>query len=688
MIVAQREADMRARNLTSLSAHLAKMRALSMREASLASALLAGVVVFAPAPVNAADSRLSFPKQFSISAKGVNVQTGRYMKSVEDLKIGPFALRRSWGELPSYPIVRGFGTPLSAANQALQWTHNFLQGQYLDGNDSIGSLYIFVVDGNEYRFRIDINSNFLAQDKSTQGSRIEQTPPQWKLIDRQGSVYIFEPVAGTTNSTQKYLTSATYPNGSRLLYTYNAAGQVRTVISNLGYALVFDYNAQANLAVACGYNLTVTRVTSSSTCAGASLKATYGYDATGAQLTTVTDALNGVVTINYTVVGNAPLPTCITFRNSAACEVTNEYATAGLLLPDQVIKQTMATDALTPVADVWSYNYVNGEDPIDVPIVAGQPRWTRATIVDGAGQNFGMRFDRGQLVESSSPQGTFVYRYPQYGYIPPSATSFGVAAIDFRGTLPRLITTPDGDAEYYEHNTRGEVTKKVTLPKGTNIFALTTTGGGTLIPADPNLALCCTTIDPLVVPAGSIVVSQNFLPDWGGTGLYGQDYVMGCGQSFSSADDKRCSKPISQIDANGNQTDFDYSAIHGGILTETGPAPTPGGVRPQTRYTYVQRQAFILGAGSTVVAAGPPVWLLASKSICKTSQWTGSACAVANDEVRTDYEYGPTSGLNNLNLRGEVVDATGMALRTCYAYNWRAQRTSVTTPRAGLGVCP
>jgi hypothetical protein len=629
----------------------------------------------------AADSRLSFPKQFSLSAKGVNVQTGRYMKSVEDLKIGPFALRRSWGELPALPIVRSFGTPLIASSQTLQWSHNYVQGPYLDGNDSQGNLNIFIVDGAEYRFRTDPNGIFMAQDKATQGSRVDQSAGQWTLTDRQGNIFVFQVPANITNSGQKYLISATYANGSQMLYTYNNAGQVRTITSNLGYALVFDYNAQSNVSSVCGYNLTATQVSGSSTCASAALKVSYGYDSTGAQLTSVTDTGGGVVNINYTISGGAPLPTCITLRNSATCEVTNVFGVGPLILPDQVTQQTTATGS------VWTYNYVNGDDPNDIPIVAGQPRWTRATLVDGAGQSFGMRFDRGQLVESSSPQGTFVYRYPQYSYVTPDvADGYGIAIVDFRGTLPRLITTPDGDAEYYEHNTRGEVTKKVTLARGTNIMALTTTTGGTLIPTDTNLAQCCTNIEPLVVPTGSIVVSQSFLPDWGGIGLFGQLYIMGCGAG--PVDDKRCSKPITQVDAKGNQTDFDYSAVHGGIITETGPAPTPGGVRPQTRYSYVQRQAYILGAGGAAVAAGPPVWLLASKSFCKTSQWTGSACALANDEVRTDYEYGPPTGLNNLNLRGEVVDAGGTALRTCYAYDWRGLRTGVTTPRAGLGVCP
>jgi hypothetical protein len=452
-------------------------------------------------------------------------------------------------------------------------------------------------------------------------------------------------------------------------------------VSSLGYALVFDYNGQGNLATACGYNLTLAAVNAASSCAGSTFKVGYVYNTAGVLLTSVTDTGGGIFNMSYVPYGNGALPTCISLRNSATCEVTNQFGGGGLILPDQVTLQTTAT------GDVWTYDYRNGEDPNDLPPVAGQPRWTRAWHTDGAGHAFSFQYDRGLLIKSTSPQGAFTYRYSQFSYVAASPNGLGLMTVDFRGTLPRLITTGDGDVEYYEHNLRGEVTKLVTLPRGTNVMALTTTNGGTLVLSGPALSECCTAIEPLVVPAGAIVVSQAFLPDWGGVGyLAGQLYVMGCG--VGPADDKRCSKPISQTDANGNQTDYEYSAVHGGIVTETGPAPAPGGVRPQTRYSYVQRQAFILGAGGSVVAAGPPVWMLAAKSVCKTSQWNGSACAVANDEVRTTYDYGPTTGLNNLNLRGEVVDAAGMALRTCYAYDWRGLRTSVTSPRAGLGVCP
>ncbi|HEY0598183.1 MAG TPA: hypothetical protein VGD20_20395, partial [Sphingopyxis sp.] len=210
-----------------------------------------------------------------------------------------------------------------------------------------------------------------------------------------------------------------------------------------------------------------------------------------------------------------------------------------------------------------------------------------------------------------------------------------------------------------------------------------------IAPLDPALDECCVLPNtPAAMPAGSVTVGQAFLPSLPSNG---DPYPNGCGAG--AIDAKLCDKPIMKIDAKGNQTDFTYERAHGGVLTETGPAV--GGVRPQTRYSYVQRNAWVKNSGGAYVSTGQPIWLLASKSLCKTSAATGnpaSPCtAGAADEVRTLYEYGPDSGPNNLQLRGTVEDATGAApARTCYSYDWQGNKISETKPKGttGLGACP
>lgn len=150
-------------------------------------------------------------------------------------------------------------------------------------------------------------------------------------------------------------------------------------------------------------------------------------------------------------------------------------------------------------------------------------------------------------------------------------------------------------------------------------------------------------------------------------------------------------KPTTIVDARGAQSDFTYDNVHGGVLTETGPAPAVGQPRPQTRYGYVQRYAWIANWSGGYVQAATPIWLLDFKSLCKTSAATGNPsapCAVAGDEVKTTYDYGPNSGPNNLLLRGIVEDAGGLSLRTCYGYDTQGRRISETKPKANLSSCP
>jgi hypothetical protein len=147
-----------------------------------------------------------------------------------------------------------------------------------------------------------------------------------------------------------------------------------------------------------------------------------------------------------------------------------------------------------------------------------------------------------------------------------------------------------------------------------------------------------------------------------------------------------CNKPTSTTDARGKVTDYTYNATHGGVLTVTSPADA-NGVRPQTRYTYVQRYAWIKN-GAGYAQAASPVWLLDSEEFCRTSAASGSSCAAgASDEVVTTYDYGPNSGPNNLWLRGKAVTADGTTLRTCYQRDSYGRVIAETSPNANLSSC-
>lgn len=171
-----------------------------------------------------------------------------------------------------------------------------------------------------------------------------------------------------------------------------------------------------------------------------------------------------------------------------------------------------------------------------------------------------------------------------------------------------------------------------------------------------------------------------------GRGNITSDGVSSAGFEASCSFIARCNKPLWTRDPAGFQSDYEYDPTHGGVLTETLP-PDANGIRPQKRYSYVQRYAWFRNSGGALVRSAEPIWLLSSMRFCRTSASVNGGCSVAGDEVVTTYDYGPDSGPNNLWLRGAVVSADGQSLRTCFGYNKFGEKISETTPRAGLAVC-
>jgi YD repeat-containing protein len=151
--------------------------------------------------------------------------------------------------------------------------------------------------------------------------------------------------------------------------------------------------------------------------------------------------------------------------------------------------------------------------------------------------------------------------------------------------------------------------------------------------------------------------------------------------------DKICNQPTSYTDPRGNTTTYTYDPAHGGKLTETLPAGD-NGIHPVKRYAYAERYAWIKNSVGSYVQAETPIWVLTEERTCLTSATVNGACAVANDEIVTSYDYGPDSGPNNLLLRGVVVTAGGESRRTCYSYDVTGNKISETLPRAGLTSCP
>ncbi len=141
--------------------------------------------------------------------------------------------------------------------------------------------------------------------------------------------------------------------------------------------------------------------------------------------------------------------------------------------------------------------------------------------------------------------------------------------------------------------------------------------------------------------------------------LFSATYAAACTNPVT------CNQPLSVTDARGFRTDYTYDPTHGGVLTQTLPAPTGAapvgtGVRPQTRITYAQFSAFYKNSGGTIVAGPSQVWLPTEISACATT----ASCANGADETRTVIGYGANGVANNRLPLTQTVRSGGGSLTT------------------------
>ncbi len=159
---------------------------------------------------------------------------------------------------------------------------------------------------------------------------------------------------------------------------------------------------------------------------------------------------------------------------------------------------------------------------------------------------------------------------------------------------PSIITLPTGETVRYQYDARGNVTEE----RRTSF------------------------------PAGS--------PDLVSTAGYDS--------SCTTSTAKKCNKPNWTKDPAGNQTDYVYANAHGNPTSVTLPAPTVGGIRPATTYTYTALAAYYKNSSGSIVAAGTNVYYLTRVAECRT---TSGCAATSADQLRTDIGYGAINVANN-----------------------------------------
>lgn len=590
--------------------------------------VMASMVLLLPATgAVAGDFRTEFPSHMTSTPMGVNLQTGRFVYFPYSFEMGPFVLKRGFNQ-----------TGYSFIGIAIWRTVSVAGG----GTQPVMSIYLGATsiptpsdtgNANKIDFVSNGSGGFNWWSSNAQGYRLQRVGAGYQLTDRSGNLYYFADIPGTGYGTPNgRSTLVTYADGTTVTLEYDASDRLKFMKNNRGYAVLYEYLGGGTQQKICGFNLANTYANASSTCASSSHVVTLNttiLPSGETQINSVVDLAG--LTSNLSYVGNGLLQ-CMTLPNSSTCEFTNSFGPqpnepTQLTKPNQVRVQTDASGAQ------YNYTYdnpaaVNGDDPPQYP--GGPPILSYAWV--------------------NAP-----------GYF---------AQGNYENGLLKTLNAPGGGPSAFEYN--GLDVSKVTMPEGNNIAISRDYVGNALTVVEtpkPNSGL------------SPITTSQTF-PQ---ANLYGNPSVC------NAASDKLCNKPITQVDALGNQTDFTYDPAHGGMLTKTLPAVAvsgSGSVRPQVRYEYAQRTAWTKNSSGTYVAE-TPIWVKTRERTCKTTSVQGQSCeGGAADEVITDFEYGANSGLNNLLLKGVAVTAGGVTLRTCYSYDANGRKISETQPLAGLAVCP
>jgi hypothetical protein len=468
-----------------------------------------------------------------------------------------------------------------------------------------------------------------------------------------------------------------YPDGTQLTFEYDSltpgtpnTTRLRSVVSSRGYALLLEYSGVGagplNITKACVLNLTLAPKPSNNTCPTSALgTSTYTYtNLLGMRLASATDAANGTWSYGY-VQTSGGIDMSFTRPGENDPWLTNrlhDRANADGTMSEVIDSQYLAD------GQQFVYEYTNTlpltGDRID-ELAGGS---FSQSAPQSAAREITVRYDFPRRPRSLNPLQT------------PNQTTQERYGDAFYQVTPGPVEVTDalGRTTTYDYCDPGFTpTPNVDIGDTCLVDQLHSY-------TDPEGIRTELTYHPQF---NHVIHVRRIPPEGSGLDVIDTSASYQCYDGQAVLTPKTCVQPATVTDANGNTTTRTYSPVHGGVLTETGPAVN--GVQPQTRFQYAERQARL----SDGTEAGPEIWVLTGERFCRTTAANGPTCAGgAADEVTTEYDYGPTSGPNNLLLRGTTVTSVDNGvetlLRTCYGYDALGRRISETQPNANLAACP
>ncbi len=630
-----------------------------MRQRSfVAMALVSTAMVFVPVQNVSAENvpdAAPPPEQDTTSATGVSLVTGGYSTSANDLSIGQ-------GEFPnSLTLTREYSSSLNKLHgfwtdgiQGWGWSTNlsmYITIGELGAGDYVDDEPVPTNQRYPWRYGVSVGTgslaSFVEQDPISDpiiGPNYEGpfstwdnvTPGQFGrvgddlvYVSEDGIRHLFEGGSRQTfrDNDPTFRTRLEAPDGTILLF-HGDRGK-KAVTSNRGLAILFEFASDGfTWTKACAVNLAIDYATGTSNCPSKVPSVTYQH-------------------APYSPTVGTSLFTSAT--NQLGQTTTYEYTSEGQL---DCIKAP--GQAACQVRNYYSNCLPIPNQPADFSMNAGQQVYRQDLIT---GETIRYDFDMERYCPLRPPGLGF-------GYSAPYSDDVTMTYSD--GSTKTVRATYDG------------IPLKITDELGRVTD---------MVHGHYNLQNRPTRLIEVEAPEGNKWKYQYSGTQISKTTIVSKD---GSSQQVWETEFGPCKQPSAKIDANGNRTEMVYDTTHCGILKKTLPADD-NGFRPETRYAWGQKYAWLKNSGNGYSRANDPVWVLLSEEYCRTSaaDANGNCAAGSADKVVTTYEYqaGSASKGSNVFQIGLAVTADGQTLRTCYGLDYFGRQISETQPKAGLTSC-
>lgn len=465
-----------------------------------------------------------------------------------------------------------------------------------------------VIGDRTYQFIMTNSANGYTAFSPPEGETLTCDPVAGKytFTDKHGAVAIF------ANSPLGYVSCLTYagstltypvtqvikPNGETWTYSYNNLYLLSSVSNNYGYAVKYNYDTSSLTSNIIAYNATIEYCDPVATSCNfvhtwPSLKRNFlaldgpfifpvvqSYSPPSQYRTyTYTDVAGATTQVSMSWGGCTQNCTTVTYSIVQPSGQTKTITYSQLMNYSYMLPNTplwVATSYSNGVAS-WSYNY-SFKGYLFGGAAGTSLNANYVDLVTVMTDPLG-----GTRTVEALPTGQPVSVVDELGRVTTvsaNVPNLGAANVG----LINSITFPESDQRVYQYDARNNVTSVTLIPK-------------------------------IGSPLSSLVTTYNY--------------------PSSCSNPKTCNEPATITDHLGNVSSYTYDPNSGYVASVTLPAPSPGAVQPQSRYSYTLAVGNNLNAANSLVAQSSGVYLLQGISTCATL----ANCVGTADEIRKSYAY-------------------------------------------------